>query len=199
MTVTAITHVFGIKVPKAVIFQWCLQNPESEWAKTISSRGVVLSDYINYLNTPNREETSPYCDYDMEIFGSLNCGAGESTDRELFDQHGHLVFKYGIYVPTHDQLEAEAEAEADEAADAATGDEDYVVVGVRVGYISTTVDDTVKVDDRLIKPSGESIQKAKAILHAEPFFKWLTTPLSSYDKEKCCQLCLIQNDCHCCT
>jgi hypothetical protein len=189
MTVTGITQVFGVKLSKIKLLEWCVANPDAVYAMgwDTSAANVYLkdghclnlNDYIKYLKDPHRDANHPnFCDTDGILFDSLT--GGQPSLREVHGLFGDLNLKFGIYVPTHDQ-----QGDVDIANES-------VIIGIRVGYCILSVNRTINYNERLpFEPDEGIIMRANNSMNKTPYFRLRDT----HDEP---ELFLVQNDCFCC-
>ncbi len=206
MTVSYICNVFGIKVSRAKLFQWILQNKDHEWYNLIKNyeggekERNFFSYFENFVKYMICEENGEKNDIDIEDFDDIASDINIDIVSVLDDVNyinyfshsfgGNEEFKLKIMEITHDVCE-------DKTIN--TSKLNNIVIGIVTDVIMLNTGLYNPVDPESKLPFTNKLKDCECLykyseqvdcLKNHPFVKFMGQDLQHY---------LVQNGCTCCS
>lgn len=171
MTIYALSLIYGCKVSKIALLEWCLANPDSKWAKTITDSTDFVQSYINCLKAGESTDTDEFADCDGEFFGNMQ---EPSNVYAIFP-----TYAFGIFEITHD-----------------LGMHDYVIIGTRLSYTHVYLSKSIPIDT-VPAYAADALEAASDMADAVEYLHQLEECTLVKDQTR--QFFTLQNDCTCCS
>ncbi len=196
MTVSYIHHVLGIKVSRAKLFQWILDNPEHEWfniLKEKEERVEEFKEFVKYMNSKENGEEHGIdiedfddiaSDINGEIVSLLDVNFVNYLDNYQFEDE---KFELRVMEITHDVCE-------DKSIN--TSELNNIVIGIVTDVIMLNSGGLYEpIDPECILPFTTTSKNCKfyeqrEVLEHHPFVEFMGQDLKHY---------LVQDSCTCCT